>query len=56
MIDDEIRRLIHQGGDEQAMRAAAAQRGMRSMREDGQRWVREGVTTAEEIVRVTRDA
>ncbi|QRF62036.1 type II secretion system ATPase GspE [Variovorax paradoxus] len=56
VIDDEIRRLIHQGGDEQAMRAAAAQRGMRSMREDGQRWVREGVTTAEEIMRVTRDA
>jgi len=56
VVRDDIRRLIHEGGDEQAMRAAAVRHGMRSMREDGQRWVREGVTTAEEIMRVTRDA
>ncbi|MGJ7606807.1 type II secretion system ATPase GspE [Variovorax sp. LT1R20] len=56
VVHDDIRRLIHEGGDEQAMRAAATRHGMRSMREDGQRWVREGVTTAEEIMRVTRDA
>ncbi|WP_259639166.1 hypothetical protein, partial [Pseudomonas cannabina] len=30
--------------------------GMRSMREDGERWVRDGVTAPEEIIRVTRDA
>ncbi|QTF08717.1 type II secretion system ATPase GspE [Brenneria izadpanahii] len=55
VIDDEIRRIIHAGGDEQAMRAAARRGGMRTMREDGQRWVDAGVTTAEEILRVTRD-
>lgn len=55
VIDDEIRRLIHEGSNEQAMRAAARLRGMRSMREDGQRWVTAGVTTPEEILRVTRD-
>lgn len=55
VIDDNIRRLIHEGGNEQAMRAAARQRGMRTMREDGQRWVAAGVTTPEEILRVTRD-
>ncbi|MEC5319225.1 type II secretion system ATPase GspE [Brenneria populi subsp. brevivirga] len=55
VIDDEIRRIIHAGGDEQAMRAAARRGGMRTMREDGRRWVEAGVTTPEEILRVTRD-
>lgn len=55
VIDDEVRRLIHDGGNEQAMRDAARRRGMRSMREDGQRWIDAGVTTPEEILRVTRD-
>ncbi len=55
IIDDEIRRLIHDGGNEQAMREVARRRGMRSMREDGQRWVEAGVTTADEVLRVTRD-
>ncbi|NMG33622.1 type II secretion system protein GspE, partial [Azoarcus sp. TTM-91] len=56
VIHDDIRRLIHEGGDEQAMRAAARRHGMRNMRDDGQRWVRAGITSAEEILRVTRDA
>ncbi|KTC22397.1 MULTISPECIES: type II secretion system ATPase GspE [Pseudomonas] len=55
-IDDPIRGLIHQGADEQALRAAARQAGMLSMREDGQRWVDSGSTAVEEILRVTRDA
>jgi len=56
VIHDDVRRLIHEGGDEQAMRAAARRHGMRTMRDDGQRWVRAGITSAEEILRVTRDA
>ncbi|RMO89002.1 proteinral secretion pathway protein GspE [Pseudomonas syringae pv. philadelphi] len=55
-IDDEVRSLIHQGADMQALTAAARRGGMRSMREDGERWVRDGVTAPEEIIRVTRDA
>lgn len=55
VIDDDVRRIIHTGGDEQALREAARQRGMCSMREDGQRWVKAGITTTEEILRVTRD-
>jgi general secretion pathway protein E len=55
-IDDDIRSLIHQGADEQALRAAARKVGMLSMREDGERWVRSGATAPEEILRVTRDA
>ncbi|KAF1043085.1 type II secretion system ATPase GspE [Xylophilus sp.] len=55
VIDDEIRRIIHDGGNEHAMREVARRRGMRTMREDGQRWVAAGISTPEEILRVTRD-
>ena len=55
-MDDEARRLIHEGRDERELRIAATASGMRSMREDGQRWVDEGRTSPEEILRVTRDA
>jgi len=54
-VDDATRALIHEGRDEQALRAAAAAAGMRSMREDGQRWIDAGMTSPEEILRVTRD-
>ncbi|WP_411881443.1 type II secretion system ATPase GspE [Polaromonas sp. YR568] len=55
VIDDEARRIIHDGGNEHALREAARRRGMRTMREDGQRWVAAGISTPEEILRVTRD-
>ena len=55
-VDDEARRLIHEGSDERELRRAAAAAGMRTMREDGQRWVDGGQTSPEEILRVTRDA
>lgn len=55
VIDDAIRSVIHAGGDEQAMRSLARQRGMRTLREDGQRWVAAGITTDDDILRVTRD-
>ena len=55
-VDDEVRSLIHQGADEQALRLAARRAGMFSLREDGERWVRSGTSAAEEILRVTRDA
>jgi general secretion pathway protein E len=29
---------------------------MRTMRDDGERWIRDGITNMEEIARVTRDA
>jgi general secretion pathway protein E len=55
VIDDEVRRVIHDGGNEHAMRELARRSGMRTMREDGQRWVAAGVSTADEILRVTRE-
>ncbi|WP_459618321.1 type II secretion system ATPase GspE [Bordetella sp. 2513F-2] len=56
VVDDQVRTLIHEGRDEQVLRRAAVASGMRSMREDGQRWVDEGATSPEEILRVTREA
>jgi general secretion pathway protein E len=37
------------------MRQRAQAKGMKNMREDGQRWVDSGTTTLEELLRVTRD-
>lgn len=55
IINDDIRHLIHAGASEQDIRAAARRQGMRSMREDAQRWVEAGISTHEEVLRVTRD-
>jgi len=56
VIDDEARSLIHNAANEQALRDAARRKGMRSLREDGRRWITQGVSTEEELARVTRDA
>jgi general secretion pathway protein E len=55
VVDDAVQGLIHYKGDEQALIAAARKAGLRSMREDGERLVRDGITSPEEVVRVTRD-
>ncbi len=54
-VDDELRRLIHDRASEQKLREYAIARGMRSLRDDGMRWVAQGVTSLEEVVRVTRE-
>lgn len=54
-VDDAMRGLIHAGANEQALREAARRSGMRSLRQDGMRWIAQGLTTVEEMVRVTRD-
>ncbi len=54
-VDDAIRALIHRSASEAEIRAAAAANGMTNMREDGRRWVESGVTSLDEVVRVTRD-
>lgn len=55
VADDRVRALIHAQAAEAEITAAARAGGMWSMREDGERLVREGVTSAEEVVRVTRE-
>jgi general secretion pathway protein E len=50
-----IREQIHNRASEAEIRAAAQQNGMRTMREDGQRWLADGTTTQAELLRVTKE-
>ena len=52
---DEIRAQIHNRASEADIRNAAQRTGMQSMREDGERWLRDGTTTQAELLRVTKD-
>ena len=54
-MNDEIRKLIMAGEDAVEITKAARRNGMRSLREDGWMKVRQGVTTAEEVLRVTQE-
>jgi general secretion pathway protein E len=54
-VGDEIRALIHARAAEATISAAAHAAGLKSMREDGERLVDEGITSLEEVVRVTRE-
>ena len=54
-IDETMRRLIHDGAGEPALREAARRRHQRSLRADGARWLADGTTSLAELVRVTRD-
>ncbi|ALV05439.1 type II secretion system ATPase GspE [Roseateles depolymerans] len=55
VCDDKIRHLIHGQAAESDLLAAARANGLRSMREDGDRLVAAGVTSEEEVLRVTRE-
>jgi general secretion pathway protein E len=55
VTDDPMRALIHSRASEAEIRRAALAQGMVLMRDDGERLVREGITSREELVRVTRD-
>ena len=52
---DQIRAQIHNRASEADIRVAALGVGMKTMREDGERWLLDGTTTRAEIVRVTKD-
>jgi len=54
-IDDEIRKLIMKNCDAGVLTDMARRNGMRNLREDGWIKVREGVTTVEEVMRVTQE-
>ena len=54
-LDDEIRQLIMKNDDAAAITNAARRNGMRNLREDGWLKVQDGVTTADEVMRVTQE-
>lgn len=54
-ITDDVRSLMLERASSRGIRDAAVQQGMHSLREDGWRLVKEGITTVEEVVRVTKD-
>ena len=53
-VDDDLRKLVHDTVAERELRAHGVRQGMLRLREDGLRWVREGVTSLDEVLRVTR--
>ncbi|ARU06329.1 type II secretion system protein GspE [Comamonas serinivorans] len=53
VVDDAMRALIHQQAAEAKVRDLALSHGMTLMRDDGERLVRAGITTPEEVLRVT---
>jgi general secretion pathway protein E len=55
VADDKIRALVHNRAAESQLFVAAEQGGMKTMREDGARLVATGVTSSEELMRVTRE-
>ena len=55
VVDDSLQRLVHNGQDESALRDFARRSGSRSLRADGVRLLKAGMTSVEELLRVTRD-
>jgi general secretion pathway protein E len=53
-VDDDLRKLVHDTVAERELRAHAVRQGMMRLREDGLRWVRDGATALDEVLRVTR--
>ena len=55
VVDDEIRGLVMKNADAASIRRAATARGMNTLREDGADKVVDGITTIEEVLRVTQE-
>lgn len=54
-ITDELRAHVTDGASARVIRQTAVKQGMKSLREDGWRLIKEGLTTIEEVLRVTKD-
>jgi len=55
MIDENVRRMVLEKPDTPKLKAYAKEMGMRSLREDGFLKVIQGITTPEEVLRVTQE-
>ncbi len=54
-VNDAVRALVHRGANDSEIRANAESVGMVPMRADAMRWIAAGLTSQEEVLRVTRD-
>ena len=54
-LNEEVRRKILDSSSSGELRELARRQGMKTLREDGWRLVAEGATTADEVMRVTKD-
>jgi general secretion pathway protein E len=54
LVDDEIRQLLMKNADAATIKAAAVAKGMRTLRQDGAEKILQGITTVDEVVRVTQ--
>jgi len=54
LVDDEIRQLIMKNTDATTIKSAAMEKGMRTLRQDGAGKMLQGITSADEVVRVTQ--
>jgi general secretion pathway protein E len=52
-IDDAMRALIHRQAAEAELAEHAQRAGMRTLRDDAGRWLADGITSLEEVIRVT---
>jgi general secretion pathway protein E len=56
VVDEEVQRLIHTNASETEIEKYAIKKlGMRTLRMDGLRWLRDGKTTIEEIISITKE-
>jgi len=54
LLDDAVKNVILNTSDANAIRRTAVERGMMSIRQDGAQKVINGITTIEEVFRVTQ--
>lgn len=54
IVDDSIRQLIMKNADASTIKAAAVKKGMKTLRQDGAGKVLAGITSVDEVVRVTQ--
>ena len=54
-LNDDMRKLIMRNADASILTESARSHGMRNLREDGWMKIRDGVTTVDEVMRVTQE-
>ena len=53
LMDEDVQRIVIRGGDSEAVKKVALEKGMQTLQTYGKNKVLDGVTTIEEVLRVT---